>query len=84
MTDSKFEARVKATGLRPKPDDMPVLEAVKRSKCSKCRGLQRRSTYAPPIAASSCTVRSRIGRSSWCRSRGRLWLRRSIRHEKPG
>jgi hypothetical protein len=28
MTDSKFEARVKATGLRPKPDDMPMLEAM--------------------------------------------------------
>jgi hypothetical protein len=26
MTDIKFEARVKATGLRPKPDDMPMLE----------------------------------------------------------
>jgi hypothetical protein len=28
MTDSKFEARVKASGLRPKPDDMPKLEAL--------------------------------------------------------
>ncbi|HEY0425970.1 MAG TPA: hypothetical protein VGC82_21820 [Rhodopila sp.] len=28
MTDSKFEARVKATGLRPKPDDMSMLEAM--------------------------------------------------------
>jgi len=28
MTDTKFEARVKATGLRPKPDDMPMLEAL--------------------------------------------------------
>jgi hypothetical protein len=28
MTDIKFEARVKATGLRPKPDDMPMLEAM--------------------------------------------------------
>jgi hypothetical protein len=28
MTDSKFEARVKASGLRPKPDDMPMLEAM--------------------------------------------------------
>ena len=28
MTDAKFEARVKATGLRPKPDDMPMLEAL--------------------------------------------------------
>ena len=30
MTDSKFEARVKASGLRPKPDDMPMLEALVR------------------------------------------------------
>ncbi|WP_428531488.1 hypothetical protein [Rhodopila sp.] len=28
MSDAKFEARVKATGLRPKPDDMPILEAL--------------------------------------------------------
>jgi hypothetical protein len=28
MTDAKFEARVKATGLRPKPDDMAMLEAL--------------------------------------------------------
>jgi hypothetical protein len=28
MTDSKFEARVKASGLRPRPDDMPMLEAL--------------------------------------------------------
>jgi hypothetical protein len=28
MTDAKFEARVKATGLRPRPDDMPMLEAL--------------------------------------------------------
>jgi hypothetical protein len=28
MSDTKFEARVKATGLRPKPDDMKVLEAL--------------------------------------------------------
>jgi hypothetical protein len=28
MTDSKFEARVNASGLRPKPDDMPMLEAI--------------------------------------------------------
>jgi hypothetical protein len=28
MTDSKFEARVKASGLRPKPDDMKMLEAM--------------------------------------------------------
>jgi hypothetical protein len=28
MTESKFEARVKATGLRPKPDDLPLLEAL--------------------------------------------------------
>jgi hypothetical protein len=30
MTDSKFEARVKASGLRPKPADMPMLEALVR------------------------------------------------------
>jgi hypothetical protein len=28
MTESKFEARVKASGLRPKPDDMPMLKAL--------------------------------------------------------
>jgi hypothetical protein len=28
MTDSKFEARVKASGLRPEPDDMAMLEAM--------------------------------------------------------
>ena len=28
MTDAKFEARVKATGLRLTPDDMPMLEAL--------------------------------------------------------
>ena len=28
MTDSKFEASVKASGLRPKPADMPMLEAL--------------------------------------------------------
>jgi hypothetical protein len=28
MTDSKFEARVKASGLRPNPADMPMLEAL--------------------------------------------------------
>ena len=28
MTEIKFEARVKATGLRPKPDDLPTLEAM--------------------------------------------------------
>jgi hypothetical protein len=28
MTRDKFEARVKATGLRPTPDDMAMLEAL--------------------------------------------------------
>jgi hypothetical protein len=28
MTDTKFEARLKATCLRPKPDDLPMLEAL--------------------------------------------------------
>ena len=28
MSEIKFEARVKAVGLRLKPDDMPVLEAL--------------------------------------------------------
>lgn len=28
MTEIKFEARVKASGLRPKPDDFPMLEAL--------------------------------------------------------
>ncbi len=30
MSEIKFEARVKATGLRPKPDDLPMLEALVR------------------------------------------------------
>ncbi len=30
MTEISFDARVKATGLRPKPDDMPKLEALVR------------------------------------------------------
>ena len=30
MTNSKFEARVKASGLRPKSADMPMLEALVR------------------------------------------------------
>jgi hypothetical protein len=28
MNDPKFEARLKATGLRPKPDDLPMLEQL--------------------------------------------------------
>jgi hypothetical protein len=28
MTDIKFDARVKASGLRPKPDDLPMLETL--------------------------------------------------------
>ena len=28
MTDSKFEARVKASGLRTQPDDMKMLKAL--------------------------------------------------------
>jgi hypothetical protein len=28
MSDNKFEARLKATGLRPRPDDMAFLEAL--------------------------------------------------------
>ena len=28
MSENKFEARVKATGLRPRPDDLPMLEAM--------------------------------------------------------
>jgi len=28
MSEIKFEARVKATGLRLQPDDMPMLEAL--------------------------------------------------------
>ena len=28
MSEIKFEARVKAVGLRLKPDDMPMLEAL--------------------------------------------------------
>lgn len=30
MTEIKFDARVKATGLRPRSDDMPMLEALVR------------------------------------------------------
>jgi hypothetical protein len=28
MTETKFEARVRATGLRPKPEDLPMLRAL--------------------------------------------------------
>ncbi len=28
MTEVKFEARVKSSGLRPMPDDLPMLEAL--------------------------------------------------------
>jgi hypothetical protein len=28
MSESKFEARVRATGLRPLPGDMPMLEVL--------------------------------------------------------
>ncbi len=28
MSDISFDARVKATGLRPKPEDIPKLEAL--------------------------------------------------------
>ncbi len=28
MTNRKFESRVKASGLRPQPGDMPMLEAL--------------------------------------------------------
>jgi hypothetical protein len=28
MNEIKFETRLKATGLRPKPDDLPMLEAL--------------------------------------------------------
>ena len=30
MSEIKFEARLKATGLRPKPDDLAMLEALVR------------------------------------------------------
>ncbi len=41
MTDSKFEARVKASGLHPKPDDIPMLETLVKDldrAASKLRG----------------------------------------------
>lgn len=43
MTDAKFEARLRATGLRPKPDDMPMLEALVKDldrAAAKLRGPQ--------------------------------------------
>ncbi len=46
MTDSKFEARVKASGLRPKPTDMPMLEALVRDLDRAAAALRGPRPYA--------------------------------------
>ena len=46
MTEIKFEARVKATGLRPKPDDMPMLEALVKDLDRAAAMLRRPRPYA--------------------------------------
>lgn len=46
MTDSKFEARVKATGLRPQSADMPLLEALVKDLDRAAAMLRRPRSYA--------------------------------------
>ena len=46
MTDSKLEARVKASGLRPKPTDMPMLEALVRDFDRAAAALRGPRPYA--------------------------------------
>ena len=48
MTDSKFEARVKASGLRPKPDDMKMLEAMVKD-LDRAAALLRGTDYVQAI-----------------------------------
>ena len=52
MSESKFEARVKASGLRPKPDDMPMLEAMVKDLDRAASLLRGPRSYAEePLAA---------------------------------
>ncbi len=52
MTDMTFEARVKATGLNPKPEDLPKIEAMVRD-LDRAASLVRtpRSYAAEPLSA---------------------------------
>ncbi len=52
MTDIKFEARVKATGLKPKPDDMAMLEAMVKDLDRAASMLRGPRSYAEePLSA---------------------------------
>ncbi|MDR3529692.1 MAG: hypothetical protein P4L90_03900 [Rhodopila sp.] len=46
MSEITFEARVKATGLRPKPDDMPKLEALVKDLDRAASMLHRPRPYS--------------------------------------
>jgi len=46
MSEIKFEARVKATGLRPKPDDLAMLEAMVRELDRAASMLRGPRSYA--------------------------------------
>lgn len=46
MSEIKFEARVKATGLRPKPDDLARLEALVRDLDRAASMLRGPRSYA--------------------------------------
>jgi hypothetical protein len=52
MTENPFEARVKATGLRPKPADMPTLEAMVKDLDRAASWLRGPRSYAQePLSA---------------------------------
>jgi hypothetical protein len=46
MTDIKFESRIKATGLRPKPDDVLMLEAMVKDLDRAAATLRGPRSYA--------------------------------------
>ena len=46
MSEIKFEARVKASGLRLKPDDMPMLEALVKDLDRAAATLRGERSYA--------------------------------------
>jgi hypothetical protein len=46
MTEITFEARVRAIGLRPTPDDMPKLEAIVNDLDRAAAGLRAPRSYA--------------------------------------
>ncbi|WP_428491770.1 hypothetical protein [Rhodopila sp.] len=52
MSDAKFEARMKATGLRPKPEDLPMLEALVKDLDRAAAALRGLRPYAQePLSA---------------------------------